>query len=46
MTSFSVFWTDLVEWEPQTRLLPVRGKGLSHLNQSLSTEHSPLFCPS
>jgi hypothetical protein len=30
---------DLLYWESQSRLQPVRGKGLSHLNESLSTEH-------
>jgi hypothetical protein len=36
----------MLHWEPQVRLLPVRGKGLSHLHESLSTEQTPLFCPS
>jgi hypothetical protein len=30
----------------QSRLQPVRGKGLSHLSESLSTEYRLLFCPS
>lgn len=34
-----VIATDLVYWKSQTRLHPVRGKGVSHLNASLSTEH-------
>ena len=36
---FGGFTMDLLYWESQSRLHPVRGKGLSHLKESMSIEH-------